>query len=133
MAKASELDDVSLLKMVIALRDRRARRKADYNADDAGDKDKQSNIEVEFLKRFNERGIDNVSSNGVGTAYRSTRASATVGDWDALLEHIQKDDAWEMLERRVNKTAVLQYKEENADLPPGVNWSETQVINFRRK
>jgi predicted PolB exonuclease-like 3'-5' exonuclease len=133
MAKASELDDVSLLKMFIALRDRRARRKADYNADDAGDKDKQSNIEIEFLKRFNERGIDNVSSNGVGTAYRSTRASATVGDWDALLEHIQKDDAWEMLERRVNKTAVLQYKEENADLPPGVNWSETQVINFRRK
>jgi predicted PolB exonuclease-like 3'-5' exonuclease len=133
MAKASELDDVSLLKMFIALRDRRARRKADYNVDDAGDKDKQSNIEVEFLKRFNERGIDNVSSNGVGTAYRSTRVSATVGDWDALLEHIQKDDAWEMLERRVNKTAVLQYKEENADLPPGVNWSETQVINFRRK
>jgi len=133
MAKASELDDVSLLKMFIALRDRRARRKADYNVDDAGDKDKQSNIEVEFLKRFNERGIDNVSSNGVGTAYRSTRASATVGDWDALLEHIQKDDAWEMLERRVSKAAVLQYKEENADLPPGVNWSETQVINFRRK
>jgi len=133
MAKASELDDVSLLKMFIALRDRRARRKADYNVDDAGDKDKQSNIEIEFLKRFNERGIDNVSSNGVGTAYRSTRASATVGDWDALLEHIKQDDAWEMLERRVNKTAVLQYKEENADLPPGVNWSETQVINFRRK
>jgi hypothetical protein len=133
MAKASELDDVSLLKMFIALRDRRARRKADYNADDAGDKDKQSNIEVEFLKRFNERGIDNVSSNGVGTAYRSTRVSATVADWDSLLDFIKEDDAWEMLERRVSKTAIEQYRDENNDLPPGVNWSETQVINFRRK
>lgn len=133
MAKASEMDDISLLKLFIALRDRRARRKADYNADDAGDKDKQGNIEVEFLKRFNERGIDNVSSNGVGTAYRSTRASATVADWDTLLDFIKEDGAWEMLERRVSKTAVEQYRDENEDLPPGINWSETQVINFRRK
>ena len=133
MAKASEMDDGSLLKLFIALRDRRARRKADYNADDAGDKDKQNNIEVEFLKRFNERGIDNVSSKDSGTAYRSTRVSASVADWDALLEHIKADNAWEMLERRVNKTAVLQYKEENEDLPPGVNWNETHGVNFRRK
>lgn len=133
MAKASELDDVSLLKLFIALRDRRARRKADYNVDDAGDKDKQANIEVEFLKRFNERGIDNVSSNGVGTAYRSTRASATVADWDTLLDFIKEDGAWEMLERRVSKSAVEQYRDANDDLPPGINWSETQVINFRRK
>jgi len=133
MAKASDMDDGSLLKLFIALRDRRARRKADYNADDAGDKEKQNNIEVEFLKRFNERGIDNVSSKEFGTAYRSTRVSATVADWDSLLEHIKADEAWEMLERRVNKTAVLQYKEENEDLPPGVNWNETQVVNFRRK
>jgi len=133
MAKASEMDDVSLLKLFIALRDRRTRRKADYQAEDVDDKDKQDHIEVEFLKRFNERGIDNVSSKGVGTAYKSIRASASVGDWDSLFGFIQEDGAWEMLERRVNKTAVMQYKEENGDLPPGVNWSETQVINFRRK
>jgi hypothetical protein len=133
MAKATELDDVSLLKMFIALRDRRAQRKAAYDADDAGDKEKQEKIEVEFLRRFNERGIDNVSAREIGTAYRSTRSSATVGDWDSLLDYIRGEDAWEMLERRVNKTAVEQYRAVNDDLPPGVNWSETQVINFRRK
>jgi len=131
--KIKELDDVSLLKLFIHLRDRRAKRKADYAMDDAGDKEKQDRIEVEFLKRFNDRGIDNVSTKGIGTAYRTTRTSATVGDWEELFDYIKDKEAWEMLERRVNKTAVEQYRSVHDDLPPGVNWSETQVVNFRRK
>lgn len=133
MAKIAELDDVSLLKLFIALRDRRAQRKAAYDDDDLGDKEKQNKIEVEFLRRFQDRGIDNVSARDVGTAYKSTRSSATVADWDAFLDHVKDNDAWEMLERRVNKTAVEQFKSVDGDLPPGVNWSETQVVNFRRK
>ena len=133
MAKANDMDDATLVKLFIALRDRRARRKADFQLDDVDDKEKQERIEIEFLKRFNERGIDNVSSRGVGTAYRSVRASAKVADWDSLLEFIKKEGAWEMLERRVSKVAVEQFKAETNDLPPGVDWGETQVINFRRK
>ena len=133
MAKIAELEDVSLLKIFIGLRDKRSQRKADYDADDAGDKDKQNRIETEFLRRFNERGIDNVSSREFGTAYRSTRSSATVADWEAVLDHVKKQDAWELLERRVSKGAIQQYRDVHDDLPPGVNWSEAQVVNFRRK
>lgn len=133
MAKVAELDDVSLLKIFIGLRDRRAQRKAAYDADDAGDKEKQNKIEVEFLRRFQDRGIDNVSARDVGTAYKSTRSSATVADWERVLEYVRENDAWEILERRVNKTACEQFKAEEGDLPPGVNWAETQVVNFRRK
>ena len=133
MAKANDMDDGTLLKLFIALRDRRARRKADFQLDDVDDKEKQERIEIEFLRRFNKRGIDNVSARGVGTAYRSVRASDKVADWDSLLEFIKKEGAWEMLERRVSKVAVEQFKAETSDLPPGVDWGETQVINFRRK
>lgn len=133
MAKIGELDDVSLLKLFIGLRDRRATRKAAYDDDDASDKEKQNKIEVEFLRRFQDRGIDNVSARDVGTAYKSTRSSATVADWEVVLDYVQNNEAWELLERRVNKTAVEQYKGAEGDLPPGVNWSETQVVNFRRK
>ena len=133
MAKANDMDDGTLLKLFIALRDRRARRKADFQLDDVDDKEKQERIEIEFLRRFNKRGIDNVSARGIGTAYRSVRASAKVADWDSLLEFIKKEGAWEMLERRVSKVAVEQFKAETSDLPPGVDWGETQVINFRRK
>ena len=133
MAHIGELDDAKLLRIFIELRDRRAIRKAAYDADDASDKEKQNGIEVEFLRRFNERGVDSVSSRVLGTAYRSTRSSATVVDFDAFLKHVKKEDAWELLERRVNKKAVEQFKEVHDDLPPGVNLSETQVVNFRRK
>jgi hypothetical protein len=133
MAKIAELDDVSLLKLFIGLRDRRAQRKAAYDEDDASDKERQNKIEIEFLRRFQDRGIDNVSARDVGTAYKSVRASATVADFDALLDHVRENDAWELLERRVNKTAVEQFQAVDGDLPPGVNWSETQVVNFRRK
>lgn len=133
MAKVSELDDASLLKIFIGLRDRRAQRKAAYDADDANDKDKQNKIEVEFLRRFNERGVDSVASREHGTAYRSTRSSATVADFEAFLTHVKEKEAWELLERRVNKSAVQDYRDVHDDLPPGVNWSEAQVVNFRRK
>ena len=133
MAKVKELDDESLTKIFMAARDRRAKRKAEYTEADAADKMKQEKIEVEFLRRFQERGIDSVSIRGVGTAYKSTRSSATVADWDIFLGHVLEHEAFELFERGANKTAVEQFKAEEGDLPPGVNYSETQVVNFRRK
>ena len=131
--KASDLDDKSLLQMFIKLRDRREQRKAAFNADDATDKDKQSRIEVEFLRRFNERGTDNTSSREHGTAYRSTRSSVTIADWDIFLTHVKKNEAWELLEHRANKKNAQEYTEVHGEIVPGTKYSETQVVNFRRK
>ena len=133
MAKLCDADDVTLLKAFIELRDRRAQRKAAFTEDDEGDKLKQEKIENEFLRRFQERGIDNVSARGIGTAYSATRSSASVADWDAFFSHVLKNDAFELLEHRANKSAVEQFKTVHNDVPPGINWSETRVVNFRRK
>ena len=131
--KVSDVDDASLLKLFIGLRDRRAKRKADYEADDAGDKDKQYAIEIEFLRRFDERGIDNVSSREYGTAYRSTRSSVTVEDPDTFMNHVTSIKAWELLDVRANKKSCQDYQEHHGELVPGTKYSETQVVNFRRK
>lgn len=88
-------------------------------------------IEVSLLKYFNENGIDSVKTAG-GTAYVSTRESATVADWDSFREFVQNNGAWEMLEHRCNKTAVSEYRAANDDLPPGVNWREERTVNIRR-
>jgi len=133
MATIGKLDDVSLLKLFIALRDRRTQRKSAYTDDDSSDKSKQDKIEIEFLRRFQSRGVDSVSARDIGTAYMSERESFTVADKDAFIEHVKQHDAYELIESRVNKTAAQQYKEVHEDLPPGVNHSATQVVNFRRK
>jgi len=130
--KLSDADDATLLAGYVKLRDIRKARKEEYDKADEADKDRQNKIEAEFLRRFHERGIDSVSAKGAGTAYRSTRATATVKDWEAFLDHVLEHAAWELLEHRANKTAVEQFKDVHQSLPPGVNWSEIQVVNFRR-
>jgi hypothetical protein len=55
-----------------------------------------------------------------------------VADWDATLDFIKANEHWQMLEHRVSKQAVEEYKSEHGDLPPGVDWREEVTVNVRR-
>lgn len=88
-------------------------------------------IEGMLLQHMQENSVESLRTEA-GTAYRSTRESATIADWDAFLAHVQATEAWEMLEHRCNKTAVSQYRETADDLPPGVNWRAEVVVGVRR-
>ncbi len=87
-------------------------------------------IEAAVLKHFSETGQESAKT-AFGTPYMLRRTSATVADWDALLGYIRDNGAWELLERRVSKEAVQQYKAANEELPPGVNWSEAIALGVR--
>jgi hypothetical protein len=87
--------------------------------------------EAAILSEFQKTGAEAVKT-PYGTAYRTTRTSATVQDWDAVLGFIRENEAWHMLDKRVNKTGVEEYRQEHNDLPPGVNWREEAIINVRR-
>lgn len=125
------MNTAELVSVYIRLRDRRAKRKAEYESADSGDKASQDKIEAKLMARFNDEGCDSVKTE-FGTAYKSTRTSATVAEWDAALDYIKANEAWEMLEHRVSKSAVEGYIAEHQEPPPGVNISQTVVINVRR-
>jgi hypothetical protein len=55
-----------------------------------------------------------------------------VEDWDATLNFIKKNDAFDMLERRVSKTAVRAYIELNKSVPAGVNYGTRLDVNVRK-
>jgi hypothetical protein len=120
-----------LVEKYIALRDRRAERKASYDKDDSLDVAMQEKIEAVLLKHFNETGAESVKT-AYGTAYKSSRTSATVADRDVFFTYVIEHKAYELLESRCNKTAVAQHKAANNDLPPGINWREELTINVRR-
>lgn len=120
-----------LVSTYIAIRDRRAVRKAAFTAEDAKDKALAEKIEAVFLKLFTDQGTDSVKTSA-GTAYRTTRTSATVADKTVFLEYIMANAAFELLDVRANKTAVNDFKEVNDTLPPGVNWSAEHTVNVRR-
>ena len=126
------LNKAKVVGAYIKLRDRRAQRKAEYEAADAVDKEKQDKIEAYLLKEFNESGVDSIKTE-FGTAYKSSRLSITTADKEAFfMNWVVPNQAWEFLDIKPNKTAVQQYKSVHEDIPPGLNWSETLEVKIRR-
>jgi hypothetical protein len=131
MATVVELRDDELVKLYIGLRDRRAKRKAAYETEDAPDAKKMDKIEGILLKRMQDSGQESVRTSN-GTAYKSIKRFTSVGDWESLLTYVRNNDAWELLTRGVSKSAVEQYRAVNEDVPPGVNMRTEVTVNFLR-
>ena len=120
-----------LVNKYIELRDAKSRVKAKADEKIAKLDAVLDKIEAALLAEFTESGIESLRTKA-GTAYKQTRTSAGVADWEAVLRFIQDNELWHMLEKRVSKSAVEQFKDANGDLPPGLNWREEVVINVRR-
>lgn len=120
-----------LVAKYIELRDKKAEFKKEYEAKVADTDRLLGKIEAVFLQKFNAEGTDSIKT-AAGTAFKSSRSSASVADRDAFFAYIKANDAYELLEARCNKTAVAQHKAANDELPPGVNWSEEVTVNIRR-
>lgn len=67
-----------------------------------------------------------------GTAFLQTVDFANVADWDATLNFIRTNDAYDMLERRVSKSAVRAYIDEHKQVPPGINYGTRINVNVRK-
>ena len=125
-----KLDDY--VEKYIQLRDKKAELKKEFTAKTANIDEILDKIEALILKTFNETGLSSISTD-FGTAFVSSRSSATVADWDSFFQFVQEGKNWDFLERRCSKEAVVQYKAANEELPPGINWSETKTVSIRRK
>lgn len=84
-----------------------------------------------ILAELNAAGVTSMNSPD-GTVYKSTETSATVKDWPATLSYIQTHQAWDLLEARVSKTAVLTMLQESGEPVPGVSVAQEQVLRVRR-
>jgi hypothetical protein len=124
-----KMDD--LVKTYIQVREKKSQLKAKYDLDKAKYDELQNKIEALLLIKFGEIGVDSVKTDQ-GTAYTATHTSASIADWDTFFGFVKEHQAYELIERRVSKAAVEQYKSANEDLPPGINYSETRVVNFRK-
>lgn len=67
-----------------------------------------------------------------GTAFLTTTDFANVEDWDAVLRFIREEEAFDMLEKRISKTAVRAYIDATKEVPPGVKYGTKLDINIRK-
>lgn len=120
------------VSLYIKLRDQKAQMKAEFDASIAPLQEKMDKLEAKLLEVFNQTGMDSVKTE-FGTAYATVRTTASVADRDAFMDFVKAHEEWSLLEVRVSKTAVEQFRSANDDeLPPGVNVREERVVNIRR-
>ena len=93
----------------------------------------------EYLERLNGVLLQHLQAAGAdsvktphGTAYKTTKRSATVADSAEFRAFIIENRAWDIADWRANAPAVEAYLQENQMLPPGVNMSSTVVTGVRR-
>jgi hypothetical protein len=94
----------------------------------------------EMLEKLNSVLLDHLNTiNGesvrtdTGTVYRTEKKAASLADPDAFMRYVIGSEAWDLLDRKANVTAVADFIEENNAPPPGVNFSTTFVVGVRRK
>lgn len=78
-------------------------------------------------------GVESVKTQH-GTAYMTTRSTASLEDPDAFMRHVIGTEAWELLDRRANTPACRDFAEQNGGaLPPGVKITSIATVGVRRK
>ena len=120
------------VEVYIKLRDKKAQMKAAFDAEVSPINDKLAKLEAKLMEVFNNTGMDSVKTE-FGTAYTVNRTTASVADREIFMDYVKNNEEWSLLEVRVSKTAVDQFREANDnEIPPGVNLRVERVVNVRR-
>lgn len=68
-----------------------------------------------------------------GTVYRTEKSSASLADAQAFMDYVIAHQAFDLLDRKANVTAVEEFIKENNSPPPGVNYQSRFEAGIRRK
>jgi hypothetical protein len=129
--KASSHNIGDIIRTYMKLRDQKAAIEAQLKDQVAAIKVKMEKLEAYLKTQMDAQGVTSFKSE-YGTAFLTTTDYASVANWDAVLNFIRENDAYDMLEKRVNKIAVRGYIERTKTVPPGVNYGTKLEVNIRR-
>lgn len=115
----------------IKLRDRKAAINAEAEARANAITEQMLKLEAWLKQQADQLGTTQFKTPS-GTAYFKMDDFSTVADWDAVLEFVKKNEAFDLLEKRVSKTAVRSYLDEHKTIPPGVNYGTRVVMGVRK-
>lgn len=123
------VDDV--ISTYMKLRDQKAAIEGEVKEKVSTIKVKMEKLEAWIKEKADAEGVTSFKTKH-GTAFLTTTDYANVADWDAVLNFIQENQAFDMLEKRVSKTAVRGYIEQSKAVPPGINYGTKLEVNVRK-
>lgn len=119
------------IEAVIKLRNKKAAVEAEVKDRLSEIKAKIDKLEAYLKVRADEMGVTSFKTDA-GTAFLTTSDYANVADWSAILEFIKENSAYDLLEKRVNKSAVRVYMDQLNTVPPGINYGTMISVNVRK-
>lgn len=128
---SDELTVDKVIEAYITLRSQKEAINADVKDRLADLGEKMAKLEMWLQAKADETGVKSFKTDH-GTAFLTTSDFASVADWDAVLEFVQQNAAFDMLTKGVSKTAVREYIDINNAVPPGVNFGTKVGISVRR-
>jgi prophage tail gpP-like protein len=123
------VDDV--IATYMKLRDQKAAIEGEVKEKVSTIKAKMEKLESWIKEKADAEGVTSFKTKH-GTAFLTTTDYANVADWDAVLNFIQENQAFDMLEKRVSKTAVRGYIDQTKAVPPGINYGTKLEVNVRK-
>ncbi len=123
------VDDV--IATYMKLRDQKATIEAEVKDKVSSIRAKMEKLEAWIKEKADAEGVTSFKTKH-GTAFLTTTDYANVADWDAVLNFIQENQAFDMLEKRVSKTAVRGYIDQTKAVPPGINYGTKLEVNVRK-
>lgn len=86
----------------------------------------------ELLKHLTDIGGDSITVKGVGTAYKTVKATATIADAAEFKRHVIGTQSWDLADWRANSVQVAAFLTEHNVAPPGVNYRSVALVGVRR-
>jgi hypothetical protein len=123
------VDDV--VSAYVKLRDKKDAMEAEVKDRTKEIKERLNKMEAWLKEQADAQGVTSFKTKH-GTAFLTTTDYANVADWDSVLEFIQANEAFDMLEKRVSKIAVRGYIDANKAVPPGINYGTKLEVNVRK-
>jgi len=120
-----------VIRTYMRLRDQKAAIEGEVKGKVADIKAKMEKLEAYLKAQMDAQGLTSFKSD-YGTAFLTTTDYANVANWDAILDYIRANDAYDMLEKRVSKTAVRGYMDKEKSVPPGINYGTKLEVNVRK-
>jgi hypothetical protein len=126
------MDVNQLVQVHVKIREARRELTQKFQDEERALKEKEKTLENYMLKVLLDMGVESVRTEA-GTFYRSEEMFPSCSDWGAFYQFIDKEKAFDALEKRVTKKFIVAYMEANEDkVPPGISIHREYVAHVRR-
>jgi len=127
----SQLTPAERVAAYIRLRDYKKAAEEEFKKSLKRVNDAMEKLEGELLNDLNASGANSLSCDA-GTVYKNTQLSATVENREAFREYVVKNELWEAMDIKANKTFVKEFMEREGAPLPGVKVTQIATVGVRR-